>query len=477
VLWLFVEQSGILAVTGTPPVADAPVAVEPLGGFVSAFGFEPLDLLAALPEGAVPWRFHASEQVWETRLPAPMHTVTNFPSTVPAGGTAFVRTGIPILLAPPDPALRIRYYHQDHLGSTSVITDQNGLLVHETALYPYGLPRHEYSPRGAREPYQFTQKERDAETGLHYFEARFFASIIGRFIRVDPLAASLKPEWLLNPQKLNLYAYCANQPTICFDPSGLDGWTRFWGGVKAVGGAIEIVVGVGAGAATSWTGVGAVAGGAVALHGADTLVAGVRQAVSGEKTQSGTAYVITTATGSETAGDLIDAGIGIVGTAGVGAMAKAPAIAATTAETTSALGGVAKGSGLVHLTTTERAAAITSEQLLKGSSYAGPSANATAEGLAITARTGLLPSQAQAAVQIPNQAAGAFSKVIPVGPFTGWQRFTGAVYTDKGVLNLATGAFTRQGLNGSQMFFYGADAAMCKLPAAVADQAASKSND
>jgi RHS repeat-associated protein len=65
---------------------------------------------------------------------------------------------------------------------------------------------------------KFTQKERDNETGLDFFGARYYASTQGRFTSVDPVALKLKH--LNNPQDLNRYSYVANNPLVFFDPDG-----------------------------------------------------------------------------------------------------------------------------------------------------------------------------------------------------------------------------------------------------------------
>jgi RHS repeat-associated protein len=69
---------------------------------------------------------------------------------------------------------------------------------------------------GARQ--KFTQKERDNETGLDYFGARYFASTQGRFTGVD--RAPIKRKHLINPQDLNRYSYVANNPLAFIDPDG-----------------------------------------------------------------------------------------------------------------------------------------------------------------------------------------------------------------------------------------------------------------
>src|SRR6185503_13176146 len=105
------------------------------------------------------------------------------------------------------------------------------------------------------EYYKFTQKERDRESGLHYFEARYLTAALARFAGVDPKylhPEQLAPEeltaFLGQPQKLNLYAYAMNNPVRYNDPSGLDETDK-------VGKASD-VVGVYAGAAEEldvWT--------------------------------------------------------------------------------------------------------------------------------------------------------------------------------------------------------------------------------
>jgi RHS repeat-associated protein len=68
------------------------------------------------------------------------------------------------------------------------------------------------------ERYQFTGKERDGETGLDDFGARYYASNMGRFMSPDPLLASATLE---NPQSWNRYSYALNNPLRLTDPEGL----------------------------------------------------------------------------------------------------------------------------------------------------------------------------------------------------------------------------------------------------------------
>jgi RHS repeat-associated protein len=69
------------------------------------------------------------------------------------------------------------------------------------------------------ETQKFTSKERDAETGLDYFEARYFSSAQGRFMSPDPGNAGA---FASNPQSWNAYSYVINNPLKYTDPRGLD---------------------------------------------------------------------------------------------------------------------------------------------------------------------------------------------------------------------------------------------------------------
>ncbi len=104
------------------------------------------------------------------------------------------------------------YYHTDLLGSTRAVVQ--GATVTESYDYdPWGvlMPGRALGS-GAKE--QFTTKERDAESQLDYFGARYYASAIGRWTSVDPaVAADAMPEW-------STFAYARNEPLGRVDPDG-----------------------------------------------------------------------------------------------------------------------------------------------------------------------------------------------------------------------------------------------------------------
>jgi RHS repeat-associated protein len=79
--------------------------------------------------------------------------------------------------------------------------------------YDYDVCRPMLAPTQSR----ITGKERDTETGLDYFGARYYGSNMGRFMSPDPLGGHLE-----DPQTLNRYVYVRNNPLNLTDPTGLD---------------------------------------------------------------------------------------------------------------------------------------------------------------------------------------------------------------------------------------------------------------
>lgn len=108
------------------------------------------------------------------------------------------------------------FYHNDHLGGTSVVTDSSGQVARWFKYYPYGLPRMEYQPAGeAPLRHQFTGQENDQETRLYYYGDRYYDPQLRRFISTDPVLPI--PAM---PQTINPYAYCLNNPVKFTDPNG-----------------------------------------------------------------------------------------------------------------------------------------------------------------------------------------------------------------------------------------------------------------
>ena len=108
----------------------------------------------------------------------------------------------------------VNYYVADHLGSSRIVTNASGTVLDDSDFYPFGGER-SYSS-GSGNNYKFTGKERDAESGLDDFAARFYTSNYGRFLSADD-SKYINPA---DPQTLNLYSYVANNPLNAVDPTG-----------------------------------------------------------------------------------------------------------------------------------------------------------------------------------------------------------------------------------------------------------------
>jgi RHS repeat-associated protein len=96
-----------------------------------------------------------------------------------------------------------------------VVTDSNGTVVTRHDYYPFGEEYGGAQPGDAR---RFTGQERDGETGLDEFGARYYRSGMGRFTSVDPVMSGA----LTHPQRWNRYAYALNNPLRMIDPDGMN---------------------------------------------------------------------------------------------------------------------------------------------------------------------------------------------------------------------------------------------------------------
>jgi RHS repeat-associated protein len=215
---------GELAVQGTP-VAGASQEYPAGRHWIGNAGFQPLRIDLTLPAAAPLWYYDAPAQAWKKRLAGDLATIREVPASLEPGEGVFVVNQASFTITPADPTLEIRYYHQDHLGSSSVMSDGEGQLVSETAFYPFGHPRVEHAPRNVKEVYGFTQKERDGESGLNYFEARYYAEVTSAFLSVDSaftlaVQSGTIRALLQDPGNLNGYAYARRNPIGNFDPDG-----------------------------------------------------------------------------------------------------------------------------------------------------------------------------------------------------------------------------------------------------------------
>jgi RHS repeat-associated protein len=114
-----------------------------------------------------------------------------------------------------DPDGAVLYYFADHLGSSRVVTNVTGTIVDESDYYPFGGER--IVVNNDPNPYKFTSKERDGESGLDNFGVRYFGSAFGRFMSPDDF---WKDSSVRDPQSWNKYAYARNNPLRYVDPTG-----------------------------------------------------------------------------------------------------------------------------------------------------------------------------------------------------------------------------------------------------------------
>jgi RHS repeat-associated protein len=121
-----------------------------------------------------------------------------------------------------------QYHHPDRLG-TRLITNASDTSVQEQVTLPFGTALEAESTGGTNR--RFTSYDRSIGTGLDYAVNRHYDSQQGRFIQVDPIGMNASS--LENPQTLNLYAYCGNDPVNHTDPNGLF-WGKLWRGLKKV---------------------------------------------------------------------------------------------------------------------------------------------------------------------------------------------------------------------------------------------------
>lgn len=106
------------------------------------------------------------------------------------------------------------YYHNDHLGSASVLSSSTGALVESTTYDPWG----NIKTGGTKSKFLYTGQEHDSESKLHYYNARYYDPHIRRFTQPDTFIQDV-----YNPQSLNRYSYVLNNPLKYTDPTG-----HFW---------------------------------------------------------------------------------------------------------------------------------------------------------------------------------------------------------------------------------------------------------
>ncbi|MEQ8818920.1 MAG: SpvB/TcaC N-terminal domain-containing protein [Sumerlaeia bacterium] len=203
--------------------AKGSVRTPPGGGFIGWPRLEPMKLTRNLLHARAAYGFDAPTQSFNV-LNAPPELAWAFPTTktIDPGAAFYVRSDAAAVLLTAtlsQAAQSIVFPLPDHLGTHQTITDRNGDLVSESAFLPYGSERvsFEASKLDVGFGYQFTQKERDAESGLMYFEARYYLGVAGRFVSTDPIHIMDAKKWSVQN---NQYSYARSSPLGLMDPGG-----------------------------------------------------------------------------------------------------------------------------------------------------------------------------------------------------------------------------------------------------------------
>jgi RHS repeat-associated protein len=152
------------------------------------------------------------------------------------------------------------FYHTDHLGSTTYITDRKEVAQY-VAYTPYGETFKEYKNVT---PYKFNGKELDQETGYYYYGARYYDPGTALWFGTDPLQHKY-PE-------VSPYVYCAGNPVVRIDPDGR--WVHIVIGAAVgavVNGAIVAIEGK-SGKQIAAAAIGGAVGGAIASANPDLIV-------------------------------------------------------------------------------------------------------------------------------------------------------------------------------------------------------------
>ena len=112
------------------------------------------------------------------------------------------------------------FYHPDHLGSASWITNSSGQPIQHLQYLPYGETRMNQHTETYNDRYTFSGKEKDSETGYYYFGARYYNSDLSLWLSVDPMSDKYP--------SLSPYNYCAWNPLKLVDSDGKEIYMLFY---------------------------------------------------------------------------------------------------------------------------------------------------------------------------------------------------------------------------------------------------------
>jgi RHS repeat-associated protein len=137
---------------------------------------------------------------------------------------ALIETRTALHGSDPAPPQLVRYQYSNHLGSAVLELDHQAQVISYEEYYPYGSTAYEAGRSQTETPkrYRYTGKERDEESGLYYYGARYYAPWLARWTSCDPVVFSgAAAEQFRGDQH---YVYVENRPTVANDPDGRIIW-------------------------------------------------------------------------------------------------------------------------------------------------------------------------------------------------------------------------------------------------------------
>ena len=194
---------------GNQPTHDAENRISTVAGYTYNYDGDGVRMeKAAGSAGTMYWTGSGGEYLAETDLTATINEEYIF-----FNGQRIARVD--------RPSGTVHYYFSNNVGSHTMVTSATGVCEQDIDYFSYGgvikdhcatVPQH----------YKFTGKERDTESGLDMFGARYYGSSLGRFMTPDWAAKPTAVPYAHygNPQSLNLYSYVQNNPTTVGDPDG-----------------------------------------------------------------------------------------------------------------------------------------------------------------------------------------------------------------------------------------------------------------
>src|SRR5271156_4793980 len=102
------------------------------------------------------------------------------------------------------------FYNPDALGSVTSLSNSAGSIANTYTYDSFG--KLTASTGSLVNPFRYTARESDTETGLYYYRARYYDPTTGKFLSEDPIHFA---------GSINFYSYVSNNPVLRIDPSGL----------------------------------------------------------------------------------------------------------------------------------------------------------------------------------------------------------------------------------------------------------------